>query len=188
MHRLSDRLMQCDLEQKYFAPQIRPDQGSNSWSPDHDTIYNIMEMPASTTQLPCLWLPLHDKCIQCIHNWPYPRENGVFLLGETSRYMVLFPLLRPVNHLSVTLSLGEWTGCVVTVCLSVNQGQGWVRYVLLMKPGKRCKDIRCHVWPFFFSKPANYQLRHQATCKVGWQPVSLLKLTIKLFTCPDPGN
>ena len=29
------------------------------------------------------------------------------------------------------------------------------------------KDIRCHVWPYFFSKLAIHQIKHQATHKVG---------------------
>ena len=26
-----------DLGQKYYAPQVRPDRGLNSWPPDHDS-------------------------------------------------------------------------------------------------------------------------------------------------------
>ena len=38
-----------DLGQKYYAPQVRPDWGSNSWPPDHDSTFHITEMPALTT-------------------------------------------------------------------------------------------------------------------------------------------
>ena len=38
----------------------------------------------------------------------------------------------------------------------------------LMTPGLS-KDIRCHVWPYFF-KLANTQIRHQVTHEVGCQP------------------
>ena len=43
-----------DLGQKYYAPQVRPDQGSNSWHPDHDNTFHVTETPALGRQ----WLPL----------------------------------------------------------------------------------------------------------------------------------
>ena len=39
-----------DLGQKYYAPQVRPDRGSNSWPPDHDSTFHVTEMPALTTR------------------------------------------------------------------------------------------------------------------------------------------
>ena len=39
-----------DLEQKYHAPQVRPEGGSNSWPPDHDNTFHVTDMPAPTTQ------------------------------------------------------------------------------------------------------------------------------------------
>ena len=41
-----------DLGQKYYAPQVRPDQGSNSWTPDHDSTFHVTETPALTTRGP----------------------------------------------------------------------------------------------------------------------------------------
>ena len=38
-----------DLGQKYQAPQVRPDRGSNSWPPDHDSTFHVTETPALTT-------------------------------------------------------------------------------------------------------------------------------------------
>ena len=35
------------LGQKYYAPQVRPDWGSNSWPPDHDGTFHVTETPAS---------------------------------------------------------------------------------------------------------------------------------------------
>ena len=35
-----------DLGQKYQAPQARPDRGSNSWPPDHDSTFHVTETPA----------------------------------------------------------------------------------------------------------------------------------------------
>ena len=32
-----------DLGQKYYAPQVRPNQGSNSWPPDHDSTFYVTE-------------------------------------------------------------------------------------------------------------------------------------------------
>ena len=54
MQVLSDRLMhwqlifldQVRLRQKYHAPQILPDQGSNSWPQDHDSTFHVTETPA----------------------------------------------------------------------------------------------------------------------------------------------
>ena len=39
-----------DLRKKYYTPQIRPNWGSNSWPPDHDSILHVTEMPALTTR------------------------------------------------------------------------------------------------------------------------------------------
>ena len=30
-----------DLGQKYYAPQVWPNRGSNSWPPDHDSIFHV---------------------------------------------------------------------------------------------------------------------------------------------------
>ena len=40
-----------DLGEKYYiyTPQVRPDQGSNSWPPDHDSTFHVTETPALTT-------------------------------------------------------------------------------------------------------------------------------------------
>ena len=39
-----------NLGQKYYAPQVQPDRGSNSWPPDHDSTVHVTEIPALTTQ------------------------------------------------------------------------------------------------------------------------------------------
>ena len=38
-----------DLGQKYYAPQVRPEWGSNSWPPDHDSTFHATATPALTT-------------------------------------------------------------------------------------------------------------------------------------------
>ena len=38
-----------DLGQKYYAPQVQPHQGSNSWPPDHDSTLHVTETPTQTT-------------------------------------------------------------------------------------------------------------------------------------------
>ena len=38
-----------DLGQKYRTPQVRPDRGSNSCPPDHDSTFHVTETPALTT-------------------------------------------------------------------------------------------------------------------------------------------
>ena len=39
-----------DLGQKYYATQVRPDRGLNSWPPDHDSTLHVTDMSALTTQ------------------------------------------------------------------------------------------------------------------------------------------
>ena len=38
-----------DLGQKYYAPQVRPDRGSNLLPPDHDSTLHVTETPSLTT-------------------------------------------------------------------------------------------------------------------------------------------
>ena len=40
---------QVRLRQKYYAPQSRPDWGSNSWPPDHDSTFHVTGTPVLTT-------------------------------------------------------------------------------------------------------------------------------------------
>ena len=35
--------MKYDLGQKYYAPQVRPTRGSNSWPPDHDSTFHVWD-------------------------------------------------------------------------------------------------------------------------------------------------
>ena len=44
-------LIKYDLGKKYYALQVRPDQGSNSWPPDYDSTFHVTETPALTTWL-----------------------------------------------------------------------------------------------------------------------------------------
>ena len=37
-------------KQKYYAPQVRPDRGSNSRPPDHDSTLHVTETPSLTTR------------------------------------------------------------------------------------------------------------------------------------------
>ena len=39
-----------DLGYKYHAPEVRSDQSSKSWSPDHESTFHVTETPALTTQ------------------------------------------------------------------------------------------------------------------------------------------
>ena len=39
-----------DLGQKYYAPQVRLDQGLNLWHPDHDSTFHVTKTPALTTR------------------------------------------------------------------------------------------------------------------------------------------
>ena len=50
------------LGQKYYAPQVRPDWGSNLWPPDHDSIFHVSEMPALTTWPTVTYNAFYDCC------------------------------------------------------------------------------------------------------------------------------
>ena len=43
-------LVQVRLGTEILHPRVRPDQGSNSWLPDHDSSFHVTETPAVTTQ------------------------------------------------------------------------------------------------------------------------------------------
>ena len=71
-----------NLAQKYYAPQVRSDRGSNSWPPDHDSKFHVTETPALTT-----WHAYAFKFtyqIQCITsrnfllNWQMPKSSWSF--------------------------------------------------------------------------------------------------------------
>ena len=43
-------LVQVRLQTKYYAPQVWPDWGLNSWPPDHDSTLRVTATPALTTR------------------------------------------------------------------------------------------------------------------------------------------
>ena len=52
------------LGQKYYAPHVRPDRGSNSWPPDRDSKFHVTEIPALTTRLPLTSFQLRIFLVQ----------------------------------------------------------------------------------------------------------------------------
>ena len=44
-------MVQVRLRQKYNAPQIQPEWGSNPWPLDHDSTFHVLETPIQTTWL-----------------------------------------------------------------------------------------------------------------------------------------
>ena len=62
-----------NLGLKYYAPQVRPDQGSNSWPPDHDSIFNVTETPALTTW-PSVTIQKHCTSYTCLY-WGHSYAN-----------------------------------------------------------------------------------------------------------------
>ena len=60
-----------DFRQKYYAPQVWSDQGSNSWPPDHDSTFHVTETPALTTR------PSVTAAIQIIDLNILFRRNGL---------------------------------------------------------------------------------------------------------------
>ena len=70
-----------DLEQKYYAPQVRPNRGSNSWPPDHDSTFHVTETPALTT-----WPSVTSKYIVpffylSLFCYSHPGVDGIMLWG-----------------------------------------------------------------------------------------------------------
>ena len=59
-----------DIGQKYYAPQVQPDWGSNTWPPDHDSTFHVTGMPALTT-----WPSVTSAC--------YTRVSKNFRLTHT---------------------------------------------------------------------------------------------------------
>ena len=60
-----------DLRQKYHAPQVRPDLGSNSWPPDHDSTVHVTWYKGEVWAhglyyFYCFW---HTDCAWKFMNW-----------------------------------------------------------------------------------------------------------------------
>ena len=51
-------LFKYDLGQKYYAPQVRPDRGSNSRPPDHDSTLHVTETE------PVIFMSTHNSAVQ----------------------------------------------------------------------------------------------------------------------------
>ena len=53
-----------DSGHKYYAPQVRPDRGSKSWPPDHDSTFHVTKPPAPTT-----WPSVTVTYLQLLRKW-----------------------------------------------------------------------------------------------------------------------
>ena len=56
-------LVQVWLRQKYYASQVRPNRGSNSWPPDHDSTFHVTDMRCYVVVSLCL-CPVVDFSLQ----------------------------------------------------------------------------------------------------------------------------
>ena len=62
-----------NLGQKYYAPQVRPSRGSNSWPPDHDSTSHVTKTPALTTRpsvtFSCHWRTskIYSSAVRLFH-------------------------------------------------------------------------------------------------------------------------
>ena len=86
-------MIKYDLGQKYYAPQDRPDQGSNSWPPDHDSTFHVTETPAlttwpSVTLIPVLILNHHLKTTMAV--WVGVLTSVVLLLRLDQKFASLY--------------------------------------------------------------------------------------------------
>ena len=94
-----------DLRQKYYAPQVWPDRGSN-WGPsDHDSTFHVTEMPVLTTRpsvtsytktrvYPRLWssIPtyvMHRSARQTSHFLFFDQfKSNVYLVNITDEFLL----------------------------------------------------------------------------------------------------
>ena len=68
-----------DLGQTCYAPHVRPDQGLNSWPPDHDSTLHVTETPALTTR----------PSVTSISQPYFYRAMNSFVLFSAKRFMLL---------------------------------------------------------------------------------------------------
>ena len=82
----------CDLGHKYHAPKVRPNWGSNSWPPDHNSTVHVTETPAVTTR-PSV-ISLYDNFHWLKWQLYYILSKGRFL--GISKYFTWIP--HPQKH------------------------------------------------------------------------------------------
>ena len=73
-----------DLGQKYLAPQVWPNRGSNSWPLDHDITFHVTETPAQTTRPSVTSMARHTPS-QGTGHWI--RYGGIWDLTRTARHV-----------------------------------------------------------------------------------------------------
>ena len=103
-----------DSGQKDYTPRDRPDRGSNSWPPDHDSTFHVTDTPALTTRpsvtlkrnvLPhylrdLRWFQMHGLSDIILMNWQL-----IFLVQVRLRTEVLTePWIHHNNILYVLMS------------------------------------------------------------------------------------
>ena len=143
-----------DLGQKYHAPQVRPDRGSNSQPPDHDNTYHVTETLALTTRpsvtsrypvciLYSIWhyLKHFDVAIGSTQNWFFMLyydkiENfiygpclwnifGIMLWHLVSSNCFLLDPLNPfIKLLVVTLRMGLSSALMGKIAVTIPENIG----------------------------------------------------------------
>ena len=69
-----------NLGQKYHAPHVHPDQGLNSWRPDHDSTVHVTETPALTISV--FMQKYHAPQVQSdrvLNSWPPDHDSTVYV-------------------------------------------------------------------------------------------------------------
>ena len=90
-----------DIGQKYYAPHVWPEWGSNSSPPDHDSTYHVTETPAPTTW-PSVTNHGTNICFSSVFQNLWIRQGAVGFICGVARHLNiadvhcnLLPLVKP---------------------------------------------------------------------------------------------
>ena len=133
-----------NLGQKYQASQGRPDWGSNSWPPDHDSTFHVTETPALTTRPSVTYRLSCHQWNSLSYNWyvkgsiiTWPHTNSQFYqqftvvfwsgplkLASYTPHAILFPGRQacPADHPHKQLTLVDDYHVLDGLCKGVHYG------------------------------------------------------------------
>ena len=94
-----------DLGQKNYVPQVRPDKGSTSCPPDHDSTFHVTETPALTTlpsETSTSIIDCHTNAIVCHGNHQEFHKNN---------FLSSIPIVTQEHSHSVTMCPSTTSSC-----------------------------------------------------------------------------
>ena len=111
-----------NLRQKFQAPQVRPNWGSNSWPLDHDSTFHVTEMPALAT-----WPSVTSTAINYISiNYNLPTANSRNGLSHSRffqemksgwNWLYSAKIINWIYAFKGTISLKNWLMAVKNKCV-----------------------------------------------------------------------